>query len=90
MKPKRLKPEYIEKLGQVNLSKGQEEVLKLILSDNSKKEDHKFFRTRDVVFEALVRQQLGADGYAKLMGQATEMAKTLVLLSKQRNPATND
>lgn len=84
MSNKKQKPEFVKALSEVVLSKGQEEVLSLVLRDRSKSDDKKFFRVRDVIFEALVRQKLGDAEYSKLVGSASEKAKTALLLAKQQ------
>ena len=88
MKAKAPRPEFIKKLEEVVLTKGQEEVLSLVLRDRTKKDNHKFFRARDVIFEALVRQHLGDAEYSKLVASASEKAKTMVMLAKQMQVAS--
>lgn len=56
----------------------------MILRDRRKAPEHQFFRVRNVIFEALVRQHLGEAAYSQLVGSASEKAKTLLMLAKEK------
>lgn len=73
-------PQYVQKLDQVQLTKAQQEILTVVLRDSRMPENRKFFRVRDVIFEALARDALGAAAYSRVVASATEKATTLLKL----------
>lgn len=68
-------PQYVQKLDQVQLTKAQQEIVTVVLRDTRMPENRKFFRVRDVIFEAL-----GAAAYSRVVASATEKATTLLKL----------
>lgn len=52
-------PQYVQKLDQVQLTKAQQEIVTVVLRDTRMPENRKFFRVRDVIFEALARDARG-------------------------------
>ncbi len=55
-------PQYVQKLDQVQLTKAQQEIVTVVLRDTRMPENRKFFRVRDVIFEALARDARDARG----------------------------
>lgn len=82
--PKTPRPEYVQRLAALSLTRAQEEQLRFILRD-PKGEKQRFFRVRDVLFEALARQKLGDAEFSRLVADASEKAKTVLLLSESRD-----
>lgn len=79
--------DYVRQLAEVDLTKTQAEVLMKTLADNNRSDDQKFYRARDIVFEALVRKTLGDTEYSKLCLSAVQKARTVMNLVKERSAA---
>lgn len=87
MSKKREKTDYLRQLAEVELSSAHAQLLMAAVSDNRRTEQQKFYRVRDVIFEALVRQTLGEAEYSKLCLSAVQKSRTVMGLVKEKNDA---
>lgn len=70
----------MQQLADVELSRTQEQLLMQAINDSRKSEEQKFYRARDLIFEALVRQAVGEDEFSRLCLTAKQRATTVMAM----------